>query len=138
MDSSYRPRRSVLYMPAANARALEKARDIKADALIFDLEDAVSPDAKDLARDQACEAVRSKSYGNREVTIRCNGLDTPWGEGDVLAAAAAAPDAVVIPKVRDAKYLDAISSLLDQGGAPKSTQIWAMIETPAGLLWMGP
>ena len=134
MDLSYRPRRSVLYMPAANARALEKARDIKADALIFDLEDAVSPDAKDLARDQACEAVRSNSYGNREVTIRCNGLDTPWGKDDVLAAAATAPDAVVIPKVRDAKYLDAISSLLDQGGAPESTQIWAMVETPAGLL----
>ena len=132
--SSYRPRRSVLYMPAANERALEKAKDIQADALIFDLEDAVAPDSKEIARQQACAAAASSDYGNRELTIRCNGLDTPWGKEDVLAAAAAAPSAVVIPKVDGSDYLDEISELLNQGGAPSSTQIWAMVETPVGIL----
>ena len=132
--SSYRPRRSVLYMPAANERALEKAKDIQADALIFDLEDAVAPDSKEIAREQACVAAASSDYGNRELTIRCNGLDTPWGREDVLAAAAAAPADVVIPKVDGPAYLDQISDLLDQGGAPSSTQIWAMVETPVGIL----
>ena len=132
--STYRPRRSVLYMPAANERALEKAKDIQADALIFDLEDAVATDSKELAREQACAAASSSEYGNRELTIRCNGLDTPWGEDDLLAAAAAGPAAVVIPKVDGSSYLDEISELLDQGGAPSSTQIWAMVETPIGIL----
>ena len=132
--SSYHPRRSVLYMPAANERALEKAKDIQADSLIFDLEDAVAPDSKEIAREQACVAAASSDYGNRELTIRCNGLDTPWGREDVLAAAAAAPAAVVIPKVDGPAYLDQISDLLDQGGAPSSTQIWAMVETPVGIL----
>ncbi len=132
--STYRPRRSVLYMPAANERALEKAKDIQADALIFDLEDAVAPDSKELAREQACAAASSSDYGNRELTIRCNGLDTPWGKDDLLAAAAAGPAAVVIPKVDGSSYLDEISELLDQGGAPSSTQIWAMVETPIGIL----
>tara|TARA_X000001036_G_scaffold63953_3_gene54521 strand:+ start:2929 stop:3756 length:828 start_codon:yes stop_codon:yes gene_type:complete len=121
-------------MPAANERALEKAKDIQADALIFDLEDAVAPDSKEIAREQACVAAASSDYGNRELTIRCNGLDTPWGREDVLAAAAAAPAAVVIPKVDGPAYLDQISDLLDQGGAPSSTQIWAMVETPVGIL----
>ena len=93
MSVNYRPRRSVLYMPAANERALEKAKDLQADALIFDLEDAVSPENKELARDQACAAASSSEYGKRELTIRCNGLDTPWGSDDVVAAAAAAPAA---------------------------------------------
>ncbi len=132
--STFRPRRSVLYMPAANERALEKAKDIQADALIFDLEDAVAPDSKELARQQACAAASSSDYGNRELTIRCNGLDTPWGRDDLLAAAAAAPAAVVIPKVDSSAYLDEISELLNQGGAPSSTQIWAMVETPIGIL----
>ena len=132
--STFRPRRSVLYMPAANERALEKAKDIQADALIFDLEDAVAPDSKELARQQACAAASSSDYGNRELTIRCNGLDTPWGRDDLLAAAAAAPAAVVIPKVDSSDYLDEISELLNQGGAPSSTQIWAMVETPTGIL----
>ena len=91
--------RSVLYMPASNARALEKARSIPADALILDLEDAVAPAAKELAREQACAAVRDGGYGGRAVTIRCNGLDTPWGEADLRAAAAAGPAAIVVPKV---------------------------------------
>ena len=132
--STYRPRRSVLYMPAANERALEKAKDIQADALIFHLEDAVAPDSKEVAREQACAAAASSEYGNRELTIRCNGLDTPWGKDDVLAAAAAGPAAVVIPKVDGSSYLDEISELLNQGGAPSSTQIWAMVETPIGIL----
>ena len=132
--STYRPRRSVLYMPAANERALEKAKDIQADALIFDLEDAVAPDSKEIAREQACAAAASSEYGNRELTIRCNGLDTPWGKDDLLAAAAAGPAAVVIPKVDGSSYLDEISELLNQGGAPSSTQIWAMVETPIGIL----
>lgn len=134
MSVNYRPRRSVLYMPAANERALEKAKDLQADALIFDLEDAVSPENKELARDQACAAASSAEYGNRELTIRCNGLDTPWGADDVLAAAAAAPAAVVIPKVEGPDYLDQVSVLLDKGGAPASTRIWAMVETPSGIL----
>ena len=132
--STYRPRRSVLYMPAANERALEKAKDIQADALIFDLEDAVAPDSKEVAREQACAAAASSEYGNRELTIRCNGLDTPWGKDDDLAAAAAGPAAGVIPKVDGSSYLDEISELLNQGGAPSSTQIWAMVETPIGIL----
>lgn len=132
--SDYRPRRSVLYMPAANARALEKARTIPADALIFDLEDAVAPDAKEAARAQACDAAASGAYGRREVTIRCNGLDTPWGRADVTAAARVDPSAVVIPKVGGAAYLDEVAALLDGGGASPETGIWAMVETPAGLL----
>ena len=134
MSVNYRPRRSVLYMPAANERALEKAKNLDADALIFDLEDAVSPENKELARDQACAAASSSEYGHRELTIRCNGLDTPWGIDDVLAAAAAAPAAVVIPKVDGPDYLDHVSALLDEGGAPASTRIWAMVETPSGIL----
>ena len=132
--STYRPRRSVLYMPAANQRALEKAKDIPADALIFDLEDAVAPDSKELAREQACNAAASSDYGNRELTIRCNGLDTPWGREDILAAAGAAPSAVVIPKVDGPEYLAQVSEVLDEGGAPAATEIWAMVETPAGIL----
>ena len=128
-----RPRRSVLYMPAANARALEKAKSIPADALIFDLEDAVAPDAKAEARGQAAAAVASGDYGSREVTIRCNGLDTPWGADDLAAAAEAGPAAVVIPKVDSTAYLADVARALDAGGAPEHTKIWAMIETPTGI-----
>jgi len=121
-------------MPAANARALEKAKTIPVDALIFDLEDAVAPDSKELAREQACAAAASGDYGNREVTIRCNGLDTPWGAADIAAAAAVGPAAVVIPKVDDIAYLDDVDRLLKEAGAPDSTMIWAMVETPTGIL----
>ncbi len=127
------PRRSVLYMPAANARALEKAKDIAADALIFDLEDAVAPDAKGVARDQAAAAAASGEYGHREITIRCNGLDTPWGHDDLAAAAAAGPAAVVIPKVSGADHLGRIADLLETADAPDSLRIWAMVETPEGI-----
>lgn len=133
MTDDLRPRRSVLYMPAANARALEKAQTIPCDAIIFDLEDAVAPDAKDAARAQACAAVTSGAYGNRELTIRCNGLDTPWGADDIAAAAAASPAAVVIPKVSNVAYLEQISTALDAAGAPDSVKIWAMVETPEAM-----
>lgn len=132
-DESLRPRRSVLYMPAANARALEKAKTIAADALIFDLEDAVAPDSKETARDQACAAAASGDYGRREVTIRCNGLDTPWGADDLAAAAKAAPAAVVIPKVSGAAALAEVAGRLEAAGAPDHTRIWAMVETPEAI-----
>ncbi len=132
-DDQLRPRRSVLYMPAANARALEKARDIPADALIFDLEDAVAPDAKDLAREQACAAAASGTYGSREITIRCNGLGTPWGAADLAAAATSGAAAVVIPKVDSVAALDAVSAALDAAGAPAGMRIWAMVETPTAI-----
>ncbi len=132
--SDLRPRRSVLYMPAANERALEKAKTIAADALIFDLEDAVAPDAKEQARTNAVAAAQSGEYGHREVTIRCNGLDTPWGADDITAAATSGAAAVVIPKVNSHAYLDEVERQLDTAGAPAELSIWAMIETPTALL----
>ena len=133
-DHSLRPRRSVLYMPAANERALEKAKTIPADALIFDLEDAVSPDAKQTARANAVAAAQSGDYGNREITIRCNGLTTPWGADDLAAAARSGAAAVVIPKVNSRAYLEEIDRLLVLAGAPDELTIWAMIETPTAIL----
>jgi citrate lyase subunit beta/citryl-CoA lyase len=132
-DPTFRPRRSVLYMPAANERALEKAKSIPADALIFDLEDAVAPDAKDAARRNACAAAASGEYGHREVTIRCNGLDTGWGSDDIAAAATSGADAVVIPKVGSVAYLDEVTAALDAAGAPAAMRIWAMVETPTAI-----
>ncbi|MEO6653427.1 MAG: CoA ester lyase [Ilumatobacteraceae bacterium] len=131
---SMRPRRSVLYMPAANERALEKAKSIRADALIFDLEDAVAPDAKLQARENALAAARSNDYGPREITIRCNGLDTPWGADDLAGAATSGASAVVIPKVGSSGYLDEVARLLVAAGAPEAMAIWAMVETPTALL----
>jgi citrate lyase subunit beta / citryl-CoA lyase len=133
MTDDLRPRRSVLYMPAANERALEKAKTIPADAIIFDLEDAVAPDSKPTARIQAVEAVRSGEYANRELTIRCNGLDTQWGVEDVQAAGAAGPAAVVIPKVDSVQMVNEVGALLDRADAPVGLTIWPMIETPAAI-----
>jgi citrate lyase subunit beta/citryl-CoA lyase len=121
-------------MPAANERALEKAKSIPADALIFDLEDAVAPDAKQAARANAVAAARSGEYDPREITIRCNGLDTPWGADDIAAAATSGADAVVIPKVASSAYLDEVERHLDAAGAPADMTIWAMIETPTALI----
>jgi citrate lyase subunit beta/citryl-CoA lyase len=121
-------------MPAANERALEKAKSIATDAIIFDLEDAVSPDAKDLARAQAVAAVNSGEYGKRELTIRCNALATPWGHADVAAAATACVSAVVIPKINSVAEVDEVSRALDTAGAPKEMMIWAMIETPTAIM----
>ncbi|GAA3434612.1 HpcH/HpaI aldolase/citrate lyase family protein [Kutzneria kofuensis] len=129
-----RPRRSALYMPGANERALEKAKTLPADALILDLEDAVAPDAKIAARDRVCAAVASGEYGRRELTIRVNGIDTPWHEDDVRAAAKAGPDAVVVPKVNSAADVHAVERVLEQEGAPDRTKIWAMVETPVAIL----
>jgi citrate lyase subunit beta/citryl-CoA lyase len=128
-----RPRRSVLYMPAANERALEKAKTIAADAIIFDLEDAVAPDAKEAARVNAVAAASSGEYGSRELTIRCNGLDTPWGIDDLAAAAQSGAAAVVIPKVGSVEYLDQVSDRLDAAGARPDMRIWAMVETPTAI-----
>lgn len=121
-------------MPAANERALEKAKTIPADALILDLEDAVAPDAKQQARANAVAAAGSGRYGHREITIRCNGLDTPWGADDLAAAATSGATAVVVPKVGSSGYLDRIEQQLDAAGAPAELAIWAMIETPGALL----
>lgn len=131
--SDLRPRRSVLYMPAANERALEKAKSIPADCLIFDLEDAVSPDAKPDARRNAVAAASSSDYGRREVTIRCNALATQWGTEDVRAAATSGVSSVVIPKIDSVAQVDAVSAVLDSAGAPRSLTIWAMIETPTAI-----
>jgi citrate lyase subunit beta/citryl-CoA lyase len=129
-----RPRRSVLYMPGSNARAIEKARSLPADAVILDLEDAVAPDAKQDARAQVCAAVRQGGFGQREVVIRVNGLDTAWGEADLTAAAQSAPDAILIPKVSSPETLAIVGSRLRRLGAPERTRVWAMIETPLAIL----
>ena len=125
-----RPRRSVLYMPGSNARALEKARTIAADALILDLEDAVAPDAKELARRQVADAVKAKGFGKREVVIRINALSTAWGVDDLKAAADAAPDAILVPKVSHAKDLDEVETFLGKA----QIAVWAMVETPLAIL----
>ncbi|WP_422008739.1 HpcH/HpaI aldolase/citrate lyase family protein [Reyranella sp.] len=134
MSKSVRPRRSVLYMPGANTRALEKARTLPADALIFDLEDAVAPDAKEAARANVVAAAQSKGYGKREIAIRCNGLATPWGAADITAIAKSGADAVVVPKVESAAEVARVIGLLDAAGAPESMAVWAMMETPKGIL----
>ena len=121
--------RSVLYLPASNARAVDKARTLPADALILDLEDSVAPDAKEAAREQACAAVSSGGYGDRLVTIRCNGLDTPWGEADLAAAATARPHAVVVPKTAGPESLDRVVAVVGP-----DTRLWAMVETPGAVL----
>jgi citrate lyase subunit beta/citryl-CoA lyase len=129
-----RPRRSVLYMPGSNARALEKAREIAADALILDLEDAVAPDAKEIARTQVCAAVKAGGYGKREIVIRTNGLDTPWFKADLAAAVEAGPDAILIPKVSSPETLQQVGTLLDGLWAAPEIKVWAMIETPLAIL----
>ena len=134
LNDDLRPRRSVLYMPGANARALEKAKTIPADALILDLEDAVAPDAKADARARVCAAAASGDYGHKEVTIRANGLDTPWHADDLRAIAEAGPAAVVVPKINSAADVAAVEKALEAGGAPNHTRIWAMLETPIAIL----
>ena len=129
-----RPRRSALYMPGSNARALEKAREIAADVLILDLEDAVAPESKASARDQVCAAVKGGGYGRRELVIRTNGVDTEWFTNDLAAAVAAKPDAILIPKVSAPETLHRIGVRLADLGAPPSLSVWAMIETPLAIL----
>jgi citrate lyase subunit beta/citryl-CoA lyase len=132
--TAIRPRRSALYMPGSNARALEKAREIAADVLILDLEDAVAPDSKASAREQVCAAVKAGGYGRRELVIRVNGTGTPWFEADVAAAAEARPGAILIPKVSSAETLVEIGGRLTGLGADDTIAIWAMIETPLAIL----
>lgn len=134
MNAPIRPRRSVLYMPGANARALDKARTLDADALILDLEDAVAPDAKAQAREQVAAALREGGYGRRECIVRVNALDTPWGLDDVRAIAQAGADAVLLPKVESPTQLAALAQALDAAGAPAYLPLWAMAETPLGFL----
>jgi citrate lyase subunit beta/citryl-CoA lyase len=131
------PRRSVLYMPGSNARAIEKARSLPADALILDLEDAVAPESKALARKQVCDAVKAGGFGKREIVIRVNGLWTEWGEEDLTAAIAATPSAVLVPKVSTATDLQAIEERFAGHDPERQTMIWAMMETPLAILNAG-
>lgn len=128
-----RPRRSVLYMPGSNARAIDKARTLPVDSVILDLEDAVAPDAKAQARDQVVAAVKAGGFGSREVMIRINGLDTPWSADDLTAAAAAGPDAIVVPKVSTVEQIEMLGQRLLDMKADLKTRLWAMIETPAAI-----
>jgi citrate lyase beta subunit len=126
--------RSVLYMPGSKIRALEKAKTLDVDALIFDLEDAVSPDEKPMARDLVADAVKAGGYGRRSVVVRINGLDSEWGMDDLAAACAAGPDAILIPKVSTGDELRHVETQMKTFGAGENTRIWAMMETPLGIL----
>ena len=128
-----RPRRSALYMPGSNARALEKAKTLAADGVILDLEDSVAPDAKEAAREQVADAVKAGGFGAREVFIRINGVDTPWHADDLAAAAHAAPDAILVPKVQSPETLEMIGRRLLDMGTDHKTRVWAMIETPLAI-----
>jgi citrate lyase subunit beta / citryl-CoA lyase len=134
MSTQHRPRRSCLYMPGANTRALEKARDLPADTLILDLEDAVAPDAKEEARSAVLAAVKAGGYGKREIVIRMNGLDTPWGHDDLKAIAASGAHAALAPKVTGPRDIERLNTLLREGGAPDTVALWVMIETPLAIL----
>src|SRR5471032_169623 len=124
-ETMIRPRRSLLFMPGSNARALEKARNLPADGIILDLEDSVAPDAKALARDQIVQAIAGGGFGKREVLIRINSLDTPWWIDDISMAGKAGPDGIVVPKISSVEDLAAIADKL--GGADSSIRVWAMI-----------
>ena len=132
-----RPRRSVLYMPGSNAKALAKASTLPADALILDLEDSVAPDQKITARERVVQAVRAGGFGGREVVIRVNGPHTPWGDEDLAAAAAARPDAILLPKVDGPGAIMVAARALREAEAPDETRIWAMMETPNAVLSAG-
>ncbi|QQD19648.1 CoA ester lyase [Spongiibacter nanhainus] len=131
---SVTPRRSLLYMPGSNARALEKARGLDADVLILDLEDAVSPGQKELARQQVLSAVQAGGYGHRELVVRVNGFDTPWGRADIEAFAHQPISALCLPKVDSAAEVHAVVQVLQQAGAASALKLWAMAETPRGIL----
>jgi citrate lyase subunit beta / citryl-CoA lyase len=129
-----RPRRSALFVPGSNARAIEKARTLSCDIVIIDLEDAVLPDEKPLARKQACGAVASNDFGEREVVIRVNAIGTTWYEDDLRQAAAAAPDAILLPKVEDPAQVRAAARALQTTDRSRKTKLWCMLETPRGVL----
>ena len=135
MAATVRPRRSVLYMPGSNARALEKGRTLPADGIILDLEDAVSPDAKRDGRQEILKALQERdAYAWRELIVRVNGLDTPWGHADLSAMARAGADAILLPKVEGSDTVRRALHVLDLAGAPAELAIWCMIETPRGIL----
>ncbi len=134
MAISVRPRRSVLYMPGSNERALAKAKTLAADTLILDLEDAVAPDVKPAARGQVVAAVQAGGYGKRELIIRVNGLGTPWGKDDFIAAAGSGADGILLPKVESAADIHAALGTLDGAGAPPEMALWCMMETPRAIL----
>ncbi|HJO71463.1 MAG TPA: CoA ester lyase [Rhodospirillales bacterium] len=134
MTNDARPRRSMLYMPGSNTRALEKGKGLGADALILDLEDAVAPDAKEAARQQIGAAVKAGGYGHRELIVRVNGLATPWGRDDLTAACGFAVDAVLLPKVENADTVHQAEEVMDGAGAPPGMSIWCMMETPLAML----
>lgn len=132
-----RPRRSVLYMPGSNARALEKAKTLPVDSLIFDLEDAVAPDQKESAREQVVAAVKAGGYGPREVVVRMNPLSAPWGIGDLEAIAESGADAILVPKAETVDDVMSIGRVLSRLGAPTDLAIWLMMETPRAVLNAG-
>lgn len=132
--ATIRPRRSVLYMPGSKERALEKGKELQTDAIIFDLEDAVAPDMKDIARQQVQAAISAGGYGNRELVIRVNGIDTPWFEEDLKAAANANPDAILVPKVSSGSEVEDVRQKLIALGAKPEVDLWAMMETPLAML----
>jgi citrate lyase subunit beta/citryl-CoA lyase len=134
INMNIRPRRSVLYMPGSNARAIEKARTLPADAVILDLEDSVAPDAKAAARQQVMDAVTAGSFGAREVIVRINGLDTQWWLDDLNAVAKAKPDAVLVPKVSSPDHLEDVAERLVDISADQKIRVWAMMETPLAML----
>ncbi len=136
-DDLTRPRRTVLYLPGANARALEKSRTLAADSLILDLEDAVAPDAKATAREQVRSAVAEGGFGHREVLVRVNGLETGWFIDDLAACASAPPDGVLIPKVSSVTDVHTVESAMDRAGIPAEVPMWAMLETPRAVLDAG-
>lgn len=134
MPTDIRPRRSVLYMPGSNTRALEKGRALPADALILDLEDAVAPDAKQSGRENIAAALAEGGYGAREILVRVNGLETIWGRDDLAGLAAAGADGILLPKVESADTVRKSIAILDAAGGPPDLAIWCMIETPLGVL----
>ena len=134
MPAVFRPRRSLLFVPGSNPRALEKARSLPADGLIIDLEDAVAAETKEEARAIVAAALAAGGYGGREIVLRVNPLDTPWGHADLAAAATLPIDAVLLPKVESAERVRVSMSLLDALGAPERLDVWCMIETPLGIL----
>jgi citrate lyase subunit beta / citryl-CoA lyase len=134
MPTTLRPRRSALYLPGNNARALEKGKSLPADVLIFDLEDAVGPDAKAESRARVCEAIASGSYQTREIVVRINGLGTDWHDDDLAAVAGSAADGVLVPKVETGQQVQALAAALDKLAAPESLQLWTMMETPRAFL----
>lgn len=134
MAATARPRRSVLYMPGANERALAKGRDLPCDGIILDLEDAVSPDAKEQARANVIQATNEGGYGQRELLLRVNALNSPWGYADLVAAAKAKVHGVLLPKVESADEVRQAEAVLIANGAPDDLKIWCMMETPRGIL----